>query len=280
MKTTKQTKDQSILQHGLSVWKYTKKILISDFEGMVLPKWFIENSHWFINQIDDWDDIQAYTIWHDIGKCFCLEEKDGKRHFPNHAEISEKKFKEFFPDNDYIAELIGLDMIMHTEKFEQIIERNLPIKTLCALYIAALAEINSNAELFGGFTSESFKIKLKRLDRTGKKILSFLEKHVDKHIYVLVRDDLPPEQKVVQCGHALFELAKKNNEHASFVVLSGGTEQSLKNAMSHLVDNGISFKIFREPMSPYSGSITAIATEPLDGSRRLLLRGYNLLRIS
>lgn len=278
MKSTMQTQDQSILQHGLSVWRCTKKILTSDFDGMKLPKWFIEDSHWFINQIDDWDIIQMYNIWHDLGKAFCIQEIEGKRHFPNHDKISEEKFKEFFPGNDYIAELIGLDMIMHTEKFEQIMERNLPIKTLCILYITALAEINSNALMFGGHQSESFKIKLKRLDKTGKKLLALLEKHVEKHIYVVVREDLPSSQKVVQSGHAIFELAKKNSEHASLVVLSVATEQDLKNTMSHLVDNNVNFKIFREPMIPHNGNITAIATEPLDSVRRNIMKGYSLLR--
>jgi len=39
------------------------------------------------------------------------------------------------------------------------------------LLLTALAEIHSNAEMFGGIESTSFKIKWKQLNRRGKKIL-------------------------------------------------------------------------------------------------------------
>jgi hypothetical protein len=39
------------------------------------------------------------------------------------------------------------------------------------LLISTLAAIHANAEMFGGFNSESFKIKYNNLTRFGKKIL-------------------------------------------------------------------------------------------------------------
>ena len=41
--------------------------------------------------------------------------------------------------------------------------------------------------------------------------------------------------------------------------------------------NNIRFRIFREPMEPYNGEITAICTEPLKGERRELLKKYQTL---
>jgi hypothetical protein len=39
------------------------------------------------------------------------------------------------------------------------------------LYFTAWAEINSNATMFGGYESESYKIKRSRLIQAGKKLL-------------------------------------------------------------------------------------------------------------
>lgn len=280
MKKTMQTENQNIIQHGISVWKYTKKILSHDFYGMVLPKFFEENAHWFTNQCLDFNTIQAYTLWHDCGKALCETiDEDGKRHFPNHAETSEKIFNETFPGNEIIAKLIGLDMIFHTESFDKIQERKLDVKTLCTLYITALAEINSNAVMFGGFDSDSFKIKLKRLEKSGKKLLTILPQHIEEHSYLITRKDLPNVQKAVQASHAVFEYAKEGKQHPSLVILEVDSETELRYTMMYLIDNNIQFKIFKEPMEPYNGSITAICTESLNKDRKSILKDLKLCKM-
>jgi len=37
-----------------------------------------------------------------------------------------------------------------------------------ALLLTAIAEVHSNAEMFGGHDSDSFKAKIKRLDKRGR----------------------------------------------------------------------------------------------------------------
>ena len=281
MKNTKQGKNQNMIEHGLSVWNTAKKIIAGDFDTTKVPDWFAGNHHWIVNNLEDWGTIQAYMLWHDCGKPFCQEfDGDGKQHFPNHAGASEKIFNETFPDNTLIGRLIGLDMIFHTKKYEEIIEMDLGIKTLATLLLSAFAEINANAEIFGGTDSTSFKIKYKKLDKLGKKLIEHFNGHVEKHMYVFVRKDIPDNHKVVQAGHAIFELAKNKTPHPSFVVLGVDTEGDFRYIIPYLVDNGIQFKLFREPMEPYNGAITAIATEPLDNRKRILLRGFRLLNIS
>lgn len=271
---------QNSLSHGKAVWKNVKKLILGEFEGFRLPQWFVDNHHFIINNLEDWKTIKLYTKLHDAGKNYCkVTDEEGKLHFPNHAAVSEKIFLDYFPQHLKVAELIGLDMIMHAEKYAEIEARNLPIKTLMTLLITAIAEIHANAEIFGGISSDSFKIKSKRLDKLGKKLIENLPKHIEEHSYIFVRRDIENSHKVVQASHAIFEQAKGQIEHPSFVVLGVKNEESLKKTMKHLLKHSIQFKLFREPMEPYNNSLTAIATEPLVGERRNLLRKYQLLKI-
>jgi hypothetical protein len=50
-----------------------------------------------------------------------------------------------------------------------------PIKDICTHLIVGLAELLSNAQMFGGYESTSFKIKLKSLTQRTKKICTFLK---------------------------------------------------------------------------------------------------------
>lgn len=167
-----QTKNQNILEHGESVWKNTNKILSNDYDTIKVPDWFRENYSKLICLIpkERYQQIKEYNIFHDCGKPLCLQiDANGKRHFPNHSEVSFKTYLEYFSDN-YVANLIRLDMIMHIESYETIINRKLSMCDLTILFITALAEINSNAEMFGGIESVNFKIKFKKLNKIGKKI--------------------------------------------------------------------------------------------------------------
>lgn len=278
MANCQQTDTQTILEHGQSVWNYTKKIILGDYSGMKLPEWFIQNHHFIINQLPDWNSIKTYNVFHDCGKpkCIILDE-NGKRHFPNHAEVSKQTFLEYFPGEDFIAELIGLDMVMHTENFEQITARNLSPEILATLYVSALAEINSNSKMFGGIDSTSFKIKFKKLDKLGRRLFEHLLKDQENFSYIFCREDLPASQRIVQSAHAAFEARSLAGQHPSLVVLGAKTEAKLKRAMKYLLENDIRFRIFREPMEPFNNEITAICTEPLTGEKRDLLKKYQTL---
>lgn len=171
-------------------------------------------------------------------------------------------------------------MVLHTETYEQVIARNLSLKTRMTLLVTALAELHSNAAMFGGIESTSFKIKWKKLDKLGKKLILDLPKHEDSYSYVFVRNDLPNVQKVVQSCHAITELARiENSEHPSIITFGAKSEKKLKDAAEYLIENNIQFKIFREPMQPFNNSITAIVTVPLIGEKRELLKKFQLLSI-
>jgi hypothetical protein len=111
--------------------------------------------------------IYQYHINHDMGKPYCIVYgEDGKAHYPNHSQISYELYVSKFGQNVY-ADLIKNDMIFHSGSMEE-------IKSYCKnpiaihSYATAWAEIFSNAELFGGIESTSFKIKKKKLIRSLK----------------------------------------------------------------------------------------------------------------
>ena len=171
MEETEQTKCLNLYQHGQQVWFYLNKILKHDYEGMKLPKWYTDHSEFIHKNLFNRELLKIYAIWHDIGKTETLQidEETGRRRFPGHAEASKRIWLQL-GGNQEIAELMGLDMIFHTETAEQILARNLDKRILCTLMISALAELHANAEMFGGIQSESFCIKFKKLEQRAKKI--------------------------------------------------------------------------------------------------------------
>lgn len=173
MKNTAQTSGQSILQHGLSVFQYTNKLLNKNYEGFRLPQWWEQYEEQIFANLHDFKTIKHYTIWHDIGKPYCLEiDSEGKRHFPNHAQKSKEIWDSHFPNRTDESRLIANDMAMHTMKPEDILGLGLSEKDLCTLIISSLAELHSNANMFGelGLNSTSFKIKFKKINKTYKRI--------------------------------------------------------------------------------------------------------------
>ena len=73
------------------------------------------------------------------------------------------------------GKLIGLDMLIHTAKADEI-QQYLEIEeksTILSLLLVSLCELHSNARLFGGMENSSFKIKHKSLSRRGLQICKF-----------------------------------------------------------------------------------------------------------
>lgn len=181
MKQTLQTEGMDIFQHGLLVWKFTRKILDNNTTGMKIPEWFIKNREYILTNCYDRKTIKQYAIFHDIGKPDTLVyDEYEKRHFPNHAEVSANIWRQngWCPK---IGQLIGLDMMFHTETVEQITQRQLNKKIICTILISSLAELHANAEMFGGITSQSFCIKFKRLNQRAKRILNKWQKVGDSN---------------------------------------------------------------------------------------------------
>lgn len=99
---------------------------------------------------------------------------------------------------------------------------------------------------------------------------------------MFVRKDLSPSQQAVQAIHAGIEAARFSlitaDETHPHVVLCGVNNQDHLDRVSvKLSQAGIRFKNFIEP--DIGNEITALATEPLNGEQRSLLRNYQCLKL-
>lgn len=276
MSQCKQTKDQTVLEHGLSVWSYTKKLISGQWEGMKIPDWFEENHVHIVNNLHPTETLKNYNIYHDCGKPRCYYEDDLGRHFPDHANVSKRTWNERFPDQSLIGDLIGSDMCLHAETAEEIKSHNWDIKTAFTLLITSLAEIHSNANIFGGIESISFKSKWKKINQRGKMLLSMFPQGEHEYTYVIVHNELTNTQKAIQGTHAACEMFNNNNyHHGSIIYLVVKSEDKLKMVINELLDRDIHCSIFREP--DLGNKITSVATQPLHGSQRDYLKKFMLL---
>lgn len=178
MKNCSQNTDQSVYDHGASVRDHVFD-LISYLEGnelknkWILPSWFIQNKNNLLKNILSKEIINEYTLFHDCSKPYCkIIDEFGKQHFPNHAQLSYELWMKI-GGNKIVANLMKMDMDIHNLKSEGINEFA-SRKEAITLLIAGLAEITANSKMFGGFDSQSFKIKYKQIDRKGKAICNKL----------------------------------------------------------------------------------------------------------
>lgn len=174
MEACQQTEGQSVLQHGFSVKEKTFNLikflqtdqLIGEWR---LPDWIVKYKQHILNSLLPFNIIEEYTIYHDCGKPFChFIDENGKRHFPNHSELSYQTWLEV-GGSEEAALLMKMDMDIH-------LLQNKDIKEFCqrsqaiTLLLVGLAEIHSNAAMFGGLNSTSFKIKYKKINKRGTAI--------------------------------------------------------------------------------------------------------------
>ena len=166
MKNCLQTDTQSVYQHGISVRDYTFQ-LINILNGkdysfnFKLPDWFLQYKKEILQKLLSKDLIEEYTIYHDCGKPYCIQyDNQGKRHFPNHAEFSAKKWLEV-GGSEQASILMKMDMDIHLLKNENI-DEFISRPQAITLLLVGLAEIHSNSQMFGGIDSVSFKIKWKK----------------------------------------------------------------------------------------------------------------------
>lgn len=174
MKNCLQTSTQSVYQHGFSVRDHIFE-LISFLEtgqtpnGWRLPDWMHTHRQNLLNSLLSKEIIEEYAIFHDCGKPYCLSiDEQGKRHFPNHAEVSYQTWMDITA-NEQVAKLMRMDMVVHTMKANDI-DEFIKHPEASTLLLAALAEVHSNAKMFGGLDSESFKIKWNQINKRGKAI--------------------------------------------------------------------------------------------------------------
>lgn len=172
-----QTSGMNMIQHGASVYETFRDLKNHTLTGeelsgeWKLPEWASSPTLWK-NLLDE-RVIEEYQLFHDCGKPFCrVVDDEGKQHFPDHAATSEKIWREI-GGSDQVCRLIGMDMDIHLLKDDGIADFAKRPEA-ATLLLTGLAEIHSNAKMFGGIDSTSFKIKWKHIDKRGKKIVALL----------------------------------------------------------------------------------------------------------
>jgi hypothetical protein len=174
MQACEQTKGQSILQHGISVKEHIFQLIDYLKTGEIsgewrLPEWLSEYREQILSVLLPQDIIEEYTIYHDCGKPYCKSvDENGRIHFPNHADTSYNTWLSVGGSNA-AAKLMKMDMMIHTMKACDI-DEFITHPEACTLLLAGLAEIHSNAKMFGGYDSTSFKIKWNQINKRGKVI--------------------------------------------------------------------------------------------------------------
>lgn len=166
-----QTDTQSIYEHGISVRDNTFQLIEILETGIInnnykLPDWLLKYRLEILQNLFPKNIIEEYTIYHDCSKPYCLViDECGRRHFSNHADKSGQIWLSV-GGSPIVAKLMNMDMIIHSIKSHEI-DEFIKHNEAITLLIVGLAEIHSNAIMFGGFNSESFKIKYKQINKKG-----------------------------------------------------------------------------------------------------------------
>lgn len=112
-------------------------------------------------------DVKDYHIYHDCGKPLCRTvDEDGKQHFPNHAQASYETWLSV-GGNENTAWMILHDMDFHMLKGDDL-KQMLSDPRAPTMLMTAWSELHANAQMFGGISSTSFKIKRKQLEKATK----------------------------------------------------------------------------------------------------------------
>lgn len=183
MLTCYQFENMNVLSHGHSVFEWFDDLYayLTEPNGSLLnewrlPDWIHDNK--IIDNLLPYDILQVYQTYHDCGKPFCRTvDEAGKQHFHNHAEVSYQRWMECAENSEeskLIGNLIRMDMDCHTISGEDCAEFAKRPEAV-SLLVTAICELHSNAQMFGGIESTSFKIKWKQINKTGKRVLQLLE---------------------------------------------------------------------------------------------------------
>lgn len=175
MSECEQTRGQSVLQHGINVCDYFDDLISGRNKEWALPEDIETQIDHMLLRSHDISTIKRYLRYHDCGKPFCRTVDDeGRVHFPDHANVSKELWLSIFPEDQVVANLIGWDMSLHSEKSVEIAERlknEWTEKDAMTLCLASLSEVHSNAAMFGGTESTSFKSKFKKIRQRVRQIL-------------------------------------------------------------------------------------------------------------
>lgn len=176
MRSCQQFRTQNVLEHGEAVLAKYRTLMAHASEGLLpegwrQPKWWTPETAQCLARAQPPEAIMTnYLRYHDCGKPLCRTvDEEGRQHFPNHAAVSSQLWGQIggHPDEMW---LMANDMLLHTGSAEAC-EALRGHRLAPALMFAALAEIHSNAEMFGGMETDSFKAKAKQLERRTTQLL-------------------------------------------------------------------------------------------------------------
>lgn len=178
MATCMQTSTQNVTQHGQSVVAHHTQLMNNLRYGTPLPDWW-RMPEWtkrigLLDKLPSDDVMREYHTFHDCGKPYCrIISEDGRAHYPGHAAMSERVWSAV-GGNPHAARLMAQDMDAHLLKSDGI-QAFAAKPDAVALLLTALSETHSNAAMFGGTDSDSFKIKCRALSKNGAKVIALLQ---------------------------------------------------------------------------------------------------------
>lgn len=102
---------------------------------------------------------------------------------------------------------------------------------------------------------------------------------MNNHVYILVRQDLPKSQIVVQSSHLAWEIACGENppQHPNMVVIGVKCEKDLLEHHQRLTSLGVNVYHFVEPL--FENTVTSIGFYTQNEDERLLMKKFPLLKI-
>lgn len=172
MRTCFQFRTQDVLAHGEAVREHYLMLLEAAQAGGYppgwrMPKWWgPERAHELARRQPPADTMARYLRYHDCGKPQCRTvDSEGRQHFEGHAQASADLWQALGGHPDEVW-LMRHDMVLHRGSAEecQVLAQH-PL--FAGLLLAALAEVHANAVMFGGMETDSFKAKIKKLERRG-----------------------------------------------------------------------------------------------------------------
>lgn len=155
------------------------------------------------------------------------------------------------------------------------------IRCILNKYVRSSAFLNQFEETLNELEKEAFVEIHKGL---LNEFNNGFEKHEPEYMFFFVRQDLSPEQQLVQTAHVALVAGQRmfspeaNTREIYFCVIGVENQEELVRAADLLNDHGISLQGFREP--DLGNSLTAICSAPILRHKKGFLSHYKTLKFA